>query len=277
MTTSPASSPPPTMSPNGLLYVYAECGPNVTEEKFHDWYDNEHAPARLTVPGFLSATRYKSNDFKVPTWLATYDLTSTKILSTPEYAKLRETASQNERDIIGSLLGLGRGIYELIDSMHASGYEVKQGSPVASGKFVYAVHMQVVGTTSDEPREIAEQAFLQWYSKTRVPLLSKVPGWMRSRIFRLVDFTEMGGGARTHKGQNALVNSQLDKPPMKFLALHEWDREGADVTASHEFKATMVNDDEVPWQVALGLKEGEGAPLAEMEDRRFSLYKAFEH
>src|SRR5215471_18195044 len=34
----------------GLFYVYTDPG-SVDEAEFHDWYDHEHGPARLTVPG----------------------------------------------------------------------------------------------------------------------------------------------------------------------------------------------------------------------------------
>jgi hypothetical protein len=57
-------------SSQGLVFVYVEAGPHVSEadlngvfctgfqvrqhiEEFTDWYDNEHAPLRLTVPGFV--------------------------------------------------------------------------------------------------------------------------------------------------------------------------------------------------------------------------------
>jgi hypothetical protein len=45
----------------GLFYVYTEPG-SVDEAEFRDWYDHEHGPARLTVPGFGSACRYRAQD-----------------------------------------------------------------------------------------------------------------------------------------------------------------------------------------------------------------------
>ena len=38
----------------GLFYVYTDPGA-VDETEFHDWYDHEHGPARLTVPGLRPA------------------------------------------------------------------------------------------------------------------------------------------------------------------------------------------------------------------------------
>ena len=31
---------------------------DVAEDEFHDWYDTEHVPERLRVPGFLNAERW---------------------------------------------------------------------------------------------------------------------------------------------------------------------------------------------------------------------------
>ena len=31
---------------------------DVAEDEFHDWYDTEHIPERLAVPGFLNAERW---------------------------------------------------------------------------------------------------------------------------------------------------------------------------------------------------------------------------
>ena len=31
---------------------------DVAEDEFHDWYDTEHVPERLAVPGFINADRW---------------------------------------------------------------------------------------------------------------------------------------------------------------------------------------------------------------------------
>jgi hypothetical protein len=56
------------------------------EDEFHDWYDLEHVPERLRVPGFLNAERWI--DTKNPkVAVATYDLETVGVLySTPYVA-----------------------------------------------------------------------------------------------------------------------------------------------------------------------------------------------
>ena len=54
------------------------------EDEFHDWYDMEHVPERLRIPGFLNARaldRYRESEISV----ATYDLDRVAVLQSPPY------------------------------------------------------------------------------------------------------------------------------------------------------------------------------------------------
>ena len=54
------------------------------EDEFHDWYDLEHIPERLRIPGFLNADRWiGSKEPKVS--VATYDLDNVGVLQSPPY------------------------------------------------------------------------------------------------------------------------------------------------------------------------------------------------
>ena len=44
----------------GLLVAFMN--PPVDEAAFNAWYDEEHVPLRLGVPGFLNARRYRAPD-----------------------------------------------------------------------------------------------------------------------------------------------------------------------------------------------------------------------
>ncbi len=71
------------MVANGLLLVMMQPSP-VFEEEFNAWYDTDHIPERLAVPGFLSAQRYICLS-GAPRYLAVYDLANVEILDTPAY------------------------------------------------------------------------------------------------------------------------------------------------------------------------------------------------
>jgi hypothetical protein len=71
--------------PEGLLYVEVDCPPEL-ENEFHAWYNLEHVPERLKIPGFVSGRRYAALE-GAPRWLAVYALTSMAVVESPEYRK----------------------------------------------------------------------------------------------------------------------------------------------------------------------------------------------
>ena len=89
----------------GLFYVYTEPG-SVDEAEFHDWYDHEHGPARLKVPGFRGAYRYRALDDQKPPWLALYELDSPDVIDSPEYKALAAEASDRDKSV-GADLAIG--------------------------------------------------------------------------------------------------------------------------------------------------------------------------
>lgn len=73
------------MTHRGLLLTVTE-PPDAMEEEFNAWYDTEHLPERLAIPGFRSARRWVAAG--VPgegKYLATYELDSPAVLQSPEY------------------------------------------------------------------------------------------------------------------------------------------------------------------------------------------------
>jgi hypothetical protein len=68
------------MAHRGLLLTLTE-PPPAMEEEFNAWYDEEHLPERLAIPGFRSALRWVSGR----SYLATYELDSPGVLESPAY------------------------------------------------------------------------------------------------------------------------------------------------------------------------------------------------
>ena len=67
----------------GLLLVMMDIAPE-HEEEFNRWYDEQHVPERLSVPGFLSARRYRAVEGG-PKYLALYELESPEVLQSEAY------------------------------------------------------------------------------------------------------------------------------------------------------------------------------------------------
>lgn len=71
----------------GFLLVLMQPPANL-EEEFNAWYDTEHVPERLAVPGVLTAIRFGSVTAATPAYLAIYDLKSEKVLDTEAYLRV---------------------------------------------------------------------------------------------------------------------------------------------------------------------------------------------
>ena len=153
----------------GLFYVYTEPG-SVDEAEFHDWYDHEHGPARLKVPGFRSASRYRALDDVKPPWLALYELDSPDVLDSPEYKALAAEASDRDKAVSADLTTLDRRVYSQLSD---------DGSPVGRpAPVVLAVALSVPAEDEDD--------LAAWYTEEHIPMLLQVPGWRRIRRYRLV-------------------------------------------------------------------------------------------
>lgn len=71
------------MTNKGFLLVTMQ-PPPAFEEEFNAWYDSEHIPERLGVPGILTARRYVCAGGH-PKYLAMYDLENHAVMTSPAY------------------------------------------------------------------------------------------------------------------------------------------------------------------------------------------------
>lgn len=203
-------------SPAGFLLAYWEPGEKVTKEEWDDWYNNEHMPALTTVPGLLSVDRWVAHDGQKPITAVTLDLASCGVLQSPELISLMQNASEREKKLLKDAETVDRRAYEVY-----AGTVLPPSNLYDSTK--PAAYMLLVGI-SVKPG--SESELNGWYDEEHIPMLSKCPGWIRSR--RLVLKSQ---GAETE-----------ENGPPKFLAIHEWaSMEWAD---SDELKAAVST----PWR-----------------------------
>jgi hypothetical protein len=169
---------------NGLFYVYTDPG-TVPEAEFHDWYDHEHGPARMKVPGFTAAHRYHALDDAKPPWLVLYELESPGVIDSPGYQALAANRSERDKSVGDGLATLERRVYEQVSS---DGSDGEEPAPV-----LLSVALTVPADARDD--------LAAWYTEEHIPMLLEVPGWRRIRRFRL----ERG----------------MDGPGPEFLSLHD--------------------------------------------------------
>ena len=106
----------------GLLLTLTEPPPGM-EEEFNAWYDEEHLPERLAIPGFRSARRWVAGR----TYLATYELDSPEVLSSAPYLARYRNQTPWSRRCLGKCVTFKRWACEQVEPGMADPH------PAASG------------------------------------------------------------------------------------------------------------------------------------------------
>jgi len=103
----------------GLLLVMMDIDPK-REDEFNRWYEEEHVPERLAIPGFHRARRYRAVQ-GTPKYLALYDVLNTDVFSSPEYLKYYSGTGETQwtRSILAASSNFTRNIYTKILDRHA--------------------------------------------------------------------------------------------------------------------------------------------------------------
>ena len=155
----------------GLLAVWMQI-PAELDEEFNAWYNEEHVPERMGVPGFLAARRYTGvgDDCR---YMAHYDLESVDVLHREPYASISAKPTAWTRRILSKLRENVRSEYELVQS-------IGDASPEPAP---YALLVRL-GTAPEDEAELDS-----WYTQDHLPALQSVPGCYRARRFRAVSGT----------------------------------------------------------------------------------------
>ncbi|PVH95754.1 alpha/beta-hydrolase [Periconia macrospinosa] len=217
----------------GILYVTMQPKEELPEAQFHDWYNNEHGPGRLRLPFCENGFRYRASDLPSgastgtqdqPEWMAIYDIEDMSYLTQDVYTRLRKAPvqSQRERDTMKGI-HVDRRFYDFVDGAEWKGdgfSKLEDVEKEGEGNVLVAVYL-TLRAGDDQGKK--EEELAKWYREEHVPLLSKVPGWRRTRRF---------------------VTSHLDLAEGKekvYLSLHEYAPENG--LGGPEFKAATST----PW------------------------------
>lgn len=215
--------------------------PGLSLDQFHEWYNNEHGPTRLRLPDiFPNGLRYRATDGETPEYMAVYDVTSMNHLETERYLTLRANRSPREASTIGEV-EVTRFFYDLLHTKEASSFVPPENlsDEEAEGRVTVAVEI----TPTDSPG--AQDEYQKWYTEEHANMLSKVPGWLRSRFFK-----------------TSSVESGVDKTT--FFALHDYTKDNG--LGGSEHKASM----DTPWRTQVFDKY-----VATKGRRTYSLFYVF--
>ncbi|KAI5458154.1 Alpha/Beta hydrolase protein [Mariannaea sp. PMI_226] len=229
------------MSPKpGMLYVTMQPKPGLSLDQFHEWYNNEHGPTRLRLPEiFTNGLRYRATDGLEPTYLAAYDVTCMSHLETETYLTLRANRSPREAETIGQV-DVKRYFFDLV---HTKASPLFTPIESLSNEEAEGIQTTFVDITLKDT-EGAEEGYQKWLIEEHIEMLSKVPGWLRSRVFKT----------------SYLENS--DK--ISYYALHDYSKENGQGGPEH--KASM----DTPWRTEIFDKY-----VANKGRRTYSLFYVF--
>src|SRR4051812_1395930 len=86
----------------GNAILFSEMTPDPAwEAEFNEWYDTEHIPLRMAVPGFASAQRYRS--LKDNSYLAVYETGSLDAFKSEAYGKVKNQPSALTRKMLADV------------------------------------------------------------------------------------------------------------------------------------------------------------------------------
>jgi len=93
-----------------LLLVMMDVDPE-HEAEFNRWYEEEHVPERMSIPGFVNARRYRAIEGG-PKYLALYELESVDVLESESYRYwFGEGRTEWTRRILGNCSNFLRNVY----------------------------------------------------------------------------------------------------------------------------------------------------------------------
>jgi hypothetical protein len=155
-----------------IFLVYTDLSDPKYEEEFNAWYDTEHLPQLLTLPGILDAARYVATKGG-PKYLAAYEIESVDVLSSPDFVNRRRPPwdSRMSPQVVGKNYTriLGRQIFP---------------SQVEQPERGMAAALQI-GRMSVPESAAAE--WNSWYNNEYLPGYRKVPGVIYARRFQVVE------------------------------------------------------------------------------------------
>jgi hypothetical protein len=172
----------------GIFLLYTDIDPQ-HETEFNDWYNSEHIPELLAVPGILAAARYEATKGG-PKYLAVYELESADVVKTPAFTDRKRTpwGERMAPSVIGS--NRTRVIGEQI---------FPDGIDMPDREMAPALQ---IGRMSVPDSIDAE--WNAWYNGEYIPGYLKVPGVIYSRRYRVIEGST--GYATVYEFENEKVS-----------------------------------------------------------------------
>ena len=141
---------------------------DVAADEFHDWYDLEHIPERLRVPGFLNAERWIGSANPKQS-VALYDLDNVGVLHSAPY---QAVGGANGTPWTKRVTGRTKSLIRL------------EGEQVLPGDALAPQGAAALLLIAMNPAPEAEAEFNEWYNTEHLPALAGVPGVLCARRYQ---------------------------------------------------------------------------------------------
>lgn len=165
--------------------------PPAAEAEFNAWYDEEHVPARLALPGFLGARRYRSTE-GTGEYVAVYRVDGLDAFDTDGYRALRAAPSPRTTAMLTAVTGFTRFTCTVDTTV----------GETPDDAYLYVVAFPV-------PADRVA-AYDEWYEREHTEMLMAADGW--AGVQRLV-VVDASGGPWTHLTFHYLTTlAALDSP-----------------------------------------------------------------
>lgn len=152
---------------NGTLIAAMDFS-TVDAGEFNDWYDTEHLPERVRIPGFLTGRRWIGAD-NPNVSLVPYDLSDVTVLDEAGYRAIGgKNLSPWSKRIVAKVTPI----------LRFEGVQTSPGDAVAPAG---AGGLLLVAMT---PGAAKDAAFNAWYDNEHLPALAAVPGVLSARRFK---------------------------------------------------------------------------------------------
>ena len=157
-----------------ILLVYTDLADEKYDEEFNAWYDTQHLPQLLELPGVLDAARYVAVKGG-PRYLAAYELDSVDTVLGPTWAN-RPIPPWDRRM---SPRVIGKNFTRILgEQIFPDGIERPDRGMAPT---LQIGRMSIPESLDDE--------WNAWYNQEYIPGYLKVPGVISSRRYRVVDGT----------------------------------------------------------------------------------------
>lgn len=184
---------------NGILIPVVDFS-GMAEDEFNDWYDLEHIPERLRVPGFLACERWiGAENQKIS--VAVYDLDNADVLQSPAYNAVGNHARGGDNLSVWSKRVTARTTIR----MRFEGETIGQGVGVPP-KLAPALLLNAMSVAPEHEHE-----FNEWYDTEHIPALGAVPGTLCARRYRGTGGTTQRYLALYYLASAEIPNSQAWK------------------------------------------------------------------